>query len=376
MERKCPRPSTLGPRPSAMLVVLALLAGAGEIRAQAVEDVAVRLGPTFQSVRIWAPVGERIDQWALPVAVSVPIGERLFVDVATAYASVEVSPLGRDGARSTVRGLTDTQLRARWTLGADAVILTAGVELPTGTSAIAEDEIAAAGRIGNDFLAFPISNMGSGLAATAGAAVARPLGAWNVGAGVSARYSGAYDVYDGDATPDVRYQPGSEVRVRIGGDRELAGGRVALGLTYAGFGADEANGYAYSTGDRWIAQGSWAREVGGADVSLVGWSLFRGEGRGLTSAPLPPENVTSLGGAVGFVVAGVRLEPHLEGRRWSRDGDEAGRLGVAGVRTRLSLFGLSIAPSVSQVSGTLAAPDGSSAKVSGARIGVSIGAGG
>jgi hypothetical protein len=370
------RPSAFGARPSAGLIGLALFASATTLEAQAVEDVAVRVGPTFQSVRIWAPVGERIDQWAVPVAVTVPIGERLSIDVATAFASVEVVPLGRDGERSTIRGLADTQLRARWTLGMDALVLSAGVDLPTGKSAIAEGEIAAAGRIGNDFLAFPISNMGSGLAATAGAAAARTLGAWNVGGGVSARFSGAYDVYDGDAAPEVRYQPGSELRVRVGGDREIGGGRVSLGLTYAGFGADEANGYAYGTGDRWIAQGSYARAVRGAELSVFGWTLLRGEGRGLTSAPLPPEQVTSLGGAAGFVVAGIRLEPHIEGRLWSRDGEEAGRLGIVGVRTRLSLFGLSIAPSLSQVSGTLAAPDGSTANVSGGRVGISIGAGG
>jgi hypothetical protein len=369
------RPAS-GTRRAVELAAIGLCTAAATLPAQAVERMAAQVGPTFQSIRIWSPVGERIDQWALPVAVSVPIGRRLAIDVATAYATIEVAPLGRDGERSTIRGLTDTQLRARWTLGVDAAVLTAGVDLPTGRSAIAEEQIAAAGRIGNDFLAFPISSMGSGLAATAGAAVARPLGSWNVGAGVSARYSGAYDVYEGDATPDVRYRPGSEVRVRVGGDRSVRGGRLAVGLTYAGFGADEANGFAYSTGDRWIAQGSYLRAVRGAELSVFGWSLQRGEGRGLTSAPLPAENVTSLGGAVGFGVGRVRLEPHVEGRLWSRDGSEEGRLGIVGIRTRIRAFGLSLAPSISQVSGTLAAPDGSSAKVSGARVALSIGAGG
>jgi hypothetical protein len=364
------RPSALGARPSATFLLL--VAAAAPLGAQAVEETTTRVAPQFQSVRIWSPIGERIDQFALPVAVTVPVGSRLAIDVATAWTTVEVSPIGHAGERSSIRGLTDTHLRARWTLGADAVVLSAGLDLPTGKSAVAEDEIVAAGRIGNDFLSFPISNMGTGLAATAGAAVARPFGAWNLGAGVSARYSGASDVYDGEAAPDVRYQPGSELRLRVGGDRPLAGGRLALGLTWAGFGADEANGFAYGTGDRWIAQGSWARIVRGADVVVSGWNLVRGEGRGLTSATLPPENVLDLATSVGFAVRGVRLEPHVEGRLWSRDGDEAGRLAMLGVRTRLEAFGLAFAPAVSQMSGSLVAPDGSSAKVSGARISLAI----
>ncbi|HEX6058847.1 MAG TPA: hypothetical protein VFZ11_07485 [Gemmatimonadaceae bacterium] len=349
---------------------LAPFAAAG---AQGVETVETRIGPQFQSIRIWSPIGERIDQLALPIAVSVPIGPRLVVDVATAYATVEVAPLGHDGAGSTIRGLTDTQVRARWTFGADAVMLSAGVSLPTGESAVAEDEISAAGRIGNDFLAFPISNMGTGLAATAGAAVARPVGSWNLGAGVSASWSAEYDAFDGEATPEVRYRPGSELRLRVGGDRGVAGGRLAMGLTWSGFGADEANGYAYGTGDRWVAQGSYARPIRGADVAVSAWSLARGAGRGLTSTTLPPEHVVGAATSVGVRVRGVRLEPHVEGRLWSRDGEEAGRLAVLGVRTRVDAFGFSFAPSIAQVSGRFAAPDGSNAVLSGARISLAIG---
>ena len=361
------------PSAASLLLGVVMLASPAVLGAQQVESATTRVAPQFQSIRIHGTIGERIDQLAIPVAVSVPIGRRLTIDVATAYASVEVAPLGRAGEGSTIRGLTDTNLRARWTFGSDAAVLSAGLDLPTGKSAIAEGEITAAGRIGNDFLAFPISNMGTGLAATAGAAVARPVGGWNLGAGVSARYSGAYDVYEGDAAPDVRYQPGSELRLRVGGDRPFAGGRLTLGLTYAGFGADEANGYAYSTGDRWIAQGSYARVVQGADVVVSGWNLLRGEGRGLTSAPLPPENVLDLATMVGFSLSGIRLEPHLEGRLWSRDGDEAGRLAMLGLRTRLEAFGMAFAPALTQTSGRLAAPDGSSASLSGTRVSLSIG---
>ena len=356
-----------------LLLALALpAASAAPLAAQGLDEAALRAGPLFQTIRIWSPIGERIDQLAIPVAVAVPLGSRLTIDVATAWSSVTVAPLRRDGAGSTVRGLTDTQLRAAWTTAGDALVLTAGVNLPTGRSAVAEDELVAAGRIGNDFLGFPISNMGTGLGATAGAAGARAVGAWNLGAGASARWSGEYDVYRGGDAPDVRYQPGSELRLRVGGDRMLGGGRLALGLTWAGFGADEANGYAYGTGDRWIAQGSFARTVRGADLVVSGWNLWRGAGRGLTSTALPPENVLDLAGSLGGRGRGVRLVPHLEGRLWTRDGARAGRLGLAGIRTRFDAFGLALAPSVALVSGWLDASDGSSAKISGARVSLSI----
>ena len=106
-------PTALGARRSAIALVLVATATGAPLGAQAVEATTTRIAPQFQSVRIWSPIGERIDQLALPVAVSVPIGSRLAIDVATAWTTVEVSPLGRDGERSTIRGLTDTHLRAR-----------------------------------------------------------------------------------------------------------------------------------------------------------------------------------------------------------------------------------------------------------------------
>src|SRR5690606_27283468 len=120
--------------------------------------------------------------------------------------------------------------------------------LPTGQYAVGEDQLDAAGLIGNDFLLFPVSSAGDGLAATLGAAVARPVGAWNVGAGLAARQSSAFDAY---AVPEgnVRFRPASEYRVRVGADRALRDGEVSAGVTYSAFGRDAAGPTTYGSGD-------------------------------------------------------------------------------------------------------------------------------
>ena len=75
--------------------------------------------------------------------------------------------------KSELSGLTDTQVRANYTFGQDLVVLTAGVNLPTGSSTVAAEELEAASLIGSDFLTFPISGFGSGLGFTGGVAFAR-----------------------------------------------------------------------------------------------------------------------------------------------------------------------------------------------------------
>src|SRR5205085_8080573 len=98
------------------------------------------------------------------------------------------------------------------------------------------EEQLAAFRIGNDFLAFPISNMGTGFGATGGVAIARPLGTWNLGAGGSVRRSSSYEPFIADGGARPHFQPGNEYRVRAGADHPFGTGRVTIGLTFSKFG--------------------------------------------------------------------------------------------------------------------------------------------
>lgn len=359
----------------ARLAMLALIASAMPLAAQSPLDASVRTGPQFVSYRLGAPVGRTIEQLAIPVAAVIPFGSRFFVDIATAYASTTASGGSPD---SRISGLTDTQLRATWTSGNDALVLTAGVNIPTGHSTVEADQIEAAGRIGSDFLAFPISNMGTGLAATAGLGVAQPLGNWNVGAGLSLRHSQEYEPFDvGGQRP--RFQPGDELRLRIGADRALASGRLALGATYSAFGNDQAGSFTYNTGDRWVAQTGYSRRIAGAEVGISAWNLLRTSGRRAvtedSSATTPWENIASVGLSAGFTAGGMQLEPSVELRHWSRGENEAepdgsiGQVATVGLRTRFSLAGLDAIPSVSFTGGGVETIAGR-ASVSGWRGGI------
>ena len=135
------------------LVSVALLTAAPTARAQSLFDAELRLAPQFMQYQLRAPADETITELALPLYVTVPVGSRLSFDVGTAYAQARVTS---GGVLSEISGLTDTQIRGNYTLGSDFVVLTAGVSLPTGRSSVGLDQLTAAGRIGNDFLGFPV----------------------------------------------------------------------------------------------------------------------------------------------------------------------------------------------------------------------------
>ena len=318
----------------AFLALSALaLAAAPALGAQSLLDQRVRIGPQFVSYRLGGDLDTRISELAVPVSVVIPFGARFNVDIATAYASSRVE---QGGSEETINGITDTQLRANYTLGNDFIVLTAGLNLPSGQATVQADQIKAAGYIGNDFLAFPVSNMGTGFAATGGIAVARPLGEWNVGFGASMRHAAAYDAFE-IADEGIRFEPGDEYRARLGVDRALGPGRVALGLTYSAFGDDKDAVSSYSNGDRIVSQAAYSAPLGGMDLFLSAWNLTRLSGERAGNVEAPGENITNVALTAGIRALRTTLEPHIELRHWTMDGERAGTLGQFGMRLRMPL---------------------------------------
>jgi hypothetical protein len=322
--------------------------------AQSLFDVEARIAPQYVLYQVHAPADETIAELAIPVFVTIPAGSRLSFDIGTAYARARVTS---GAAHSEISGLTDTQIRGSYTFGGDFVVLTAGVSLPTGESTVNLDQLVAAGRIGNDFLAFPVSEMGTGLAATGGVAVARPFGAWGVGAGLAMRRSRAYEPFDVPGQ-SFRYQPGNEVRARLGVDRAVAAGRLALGVTYAAFGRDDAGGSAYNTGDRVIAQGALTGLIGTHDYTIAAYNVFRAPGEYASGDRAGRENVANLFFALGLHALGTIVEPSLELRHWRQhvfdtpgqgtaeiERTQSSRLATVAVRAHARVAGLALFPS-------------------------------
>lgn len=357
-------------RALALVALGGLLAPTGRGVAQSVFDSELRLAPQFLQYRLKDPANQSISQVAIPLFVSVPVSERLTFDVGTSYAWSRV--VAGNGT-SEISGLTDTQVRGNLTLGSDFVVLTAGLNLPTGSSSVTLDQFAAAGLIGNDFLAFPISNMGTGFAITAGVAMARPVGDWNLGVGGTVRRSTSYEPFDIPGQ-SLRFQPGDEYRARVGADRTLGAGRVALGLTYSAFGTDDAGGSVYNTGDRVIAQGVYSAVLSGHELTVAAYNVFRAPGSYASGEPAGRENIANLFASVGLHELGTMIEPSVELRHWLQSvpaatsgttttaaRSQASVLGTFGVRTRATVAGVRVYPSIGYTAGSLATSDAAGA---------------
>jgi len=340
--------------------------------AQSVFDSNVRTAPQFVQYQVKFPVNETIAEFTAPIFVVIPVSSSLSFDVGTAYATARVQPNGAGTEQtSTVSGLTDTQIRANWSLGTDFVVLTAGVNIPTGHETATQAEQLAAFRIGNDFLAFPISNMGTGFGATGGVAIARPIGSWNLGFGGSLRQSSSYEPFVANTSARPRFQPGNEYRGRIGLDHAFGTGRFAVGFTYSRFGNDDIGGSIYNTGDRYIAQVGFNNSLGNANVLVNAWNLYRNSGTIFTGERTGPENIANVLVGLGFHVMNGVIEPSVELRNWTQENLSTSMLGTFALRYSVDAGGFAITPSAGYTLGKFASLDGT-ADLSGFRAALAV----
>ncbi|HJQ20842.1 MAG TPA: transporter [Gemmatimonadaceae bacterium] len=313
-------------------VLIPVLFAGSALPAQSIWDTSVRLAPAYHAYTIQAPFNEKISEVSFPIFASVPVLPQLSFDVGTAFATVHLEN-SATGTSSDMSGLTDTQIRANYSFGQDFLVLTGGVNIPTGSSTIDAGELAAATRIGSDFLTFPISGFGSGLGFTGGAAIARPLGAWNLGLGASVRQSSEYEPFRDEAGTATKYQPGPEYRARAGLDHPFGTGHVSVGFTFSKFGDDKSNAVTFNSGDRYITEFAMNNALNDrVDYSLVVWDLYRTSGTLINSSPSPSGNITNGLLTFGLRAGGVGIEPSIETRLWTQEGSNTSYLGTFGLR--------------------------------------------
>ena len=339
------------------------------LHAQDAGVIATRAAAEMVSYTLKANGNEKtISQLVTPIAVVVPIGDRFSFDIATAWARSRVEVKGDTAAPSTISGLTDTQLRGSYVFGQDAVVLTAGVNLPTGQSTATAKQFVAAQSISNDFLLFPIGTMGAGFGATGGIALARPVGAWNLGVGGSYRHSADFAPFEYNDGQKAHYQPGNELRARVGVDRAFGAASAMLGATYSSFGDDKSAGATFNTGNRLVFQGGYATTVRNVGYTMNAWNLTRTHGTRADGRAAPFENITNVTLSGAFSVSSVSLEPMLETRHLARGAVAAGtssaaepkgsgQMETAGLRARWNVGSFQVAPAASFSTGKLMSDD-------------------
>ncbi len=297
---------------------------------------------------------DRLRQVAFPMGVIVPVGRRFSFDVGTNYAITTVVRPDSAGGSDSFSSFTDTQIRASYVLGTDALVASVLINLPTGKQTTTLSQFNVSSSASSTFLLFPVNSYGSGTSVTPGIAAAASAGNWNLGLAASLRFSGEYEPFSDSATSSVKYQPGVETRIRAGADRLVGQSRLSLGFTFSTFSNDELRGGGfgsgtYDPGNRFIVDAGLQSPLASGIVSVYAWNYHRSAGAAGDSAGSSignKENVFTFGVSGAFPL-GTRmsLEPLAETRIWTPE-DGSGYLVGLGSGLRIDL-----SPSVAFVPG-------------------------
>jgi hypothetical protein len=303
-----------------------LIAGSAGAQDNLIDRASVITGIQARSYKI--EDGTETRQFAIPLAFAMPVADRLSVDIGAYYASTESDD-------NTLSGLTDTQIRASYVFGRDALVATLMVNLPTGKTQDF-DQTSTTGAAAANFLSFPVNAYRTGTSVTGGLAAATELGSWNVGIAGSVRMSGEYEPF---SDIDTKYAPGTEARIKLGLDRLLGNSRLSVGLTFSTFGNDDFEDLGgggsgqYQPGNRYIGEVALAFLAGNGSITGYVWDYYRAAADGSSNR----ENILTIGASGSWPIGNnMRLEPVLESRFWSPD-DGNGKLLGAGTALRIPM---------------------------------------
>ncbi|PYP07974.1 MAG: hypothetical protein DMD59_13585, partial [Gemmatimonadetes bacterium] len=145
------------------------------LRGQAATTVA-RTGATFESYSFGSGLAfTRISEFTIPVTVTQRLGDRIVLDVGTAFVSASVRPVGNNGTIDH-SGLVDTDLRATIAVVPGKLVFNLIGTIPTGATTVPDTTIPLFGATATDLLGFTTPSFGSGGGMSAGFASAFKMG--------------------------------------------------------------------------------------------------------------------------------------------------------------------------------------------------------
>ena len=182
-------------------------------------------------------------------AVQIPFRTRRHLEhgLTGAYATSAVHLAKTDTAGDRVlllSGPTDLKLRVTGPVNGDALQMTFGLNVPTGTTRMTADQTSVLEAAGAPALHMPVAAYGSGLGGTIGIVSAIERGDWAFALGAAVEQRTEYTpiaIALASGTSETQVTPGTALHLSLGADRPLGEGRMGLLIVADGFTKDQVS---------------------------------------------------------------------------------------------------------------------------------------
>ncbi len=175
-------------------------------------------------------------QFTLPVTAATPIGTRWRLDVTSLFSRGTVTyadPSAPRGERTaTLSGLSDVRLRLSGRVIGDGLLLTIGLNAPTGRTRLSTQEFSTLRVLASPALGLGSTSVGSGPSGTVGVVLPQVVGAWSMAYGTSYEFRGRYQPIAAltAGAPSADFTPGGVVRASVSADRSVGPHRLIVAM--------------------------------------------------------------------------------------------------------------------------------------------------
>jgi hypothetical protein len=246
-------------RAARITIALALSAAFNTVHAQDVLLPSTSWGfvPVISGWHFNTPVpqtsGSVVDvaQIAVPFKIQFGVGGAWSMDLTGAYATSAIhmkqsgqSNGGGGDSIEVLSGPTDLKLRLSGPIKGDALQMTFGLNLPTGTTRLTSAQTDVLEAVGSPALHMPVAAYGSGLGGTVGIVSAIERGDWAFAFGAAVEQRTEYTpiaIALASGTSETQVTPGTALHLSVGADRPIGEGRMGLLVVADGFTKDQVS---------------------------------------------------------------------------------------------------------------------------------------
>ncbi len=177
-----------------------------------------------------------VSQSYVPLGGYIPLKDNLEAQVYVASSSNSVDYAGFD---NSISGLSDFRLQVSQSLSNDRILISGGVNLPTGKKKLNfVENWGVMELMSQNFLEFPIRSLGEGFGFNLLVGGATMLGEARIGGGIMYQFKGEYQPYE--ETGD--YDPGDIISINGGGDITKGKMTWAANIVFTTYFADKQEG--------------------------------------------------------------------------------------------------------------------------------------
>lgn len=178
-----------------------------------------------------------VSQLMIPVGGFVPMRDNLELRFFAANASTTTKS---GDTEYKLSGLSDMRLQLNSSFSDDRLLLSAGINLPTGKKNLSqEDERQVMALLTQNYISFPIRRLGEGFGFNLLAGAAASSGNSRLGGTIVYQYNGSYEAYEGEGD----YTPGSMLSISASADTRNDKWALIGDIVYTTFGTDKLEGW-------------------------------------------------------------------------------------------------------------------------------------